>query len=581
MLNGFKLTSLIFFLALISLMDANAQAFWETKITASDATEDGGFGKDVALYGNRALIGADGAAYIYEQNDGEWIEKARLATTTGISIGQAVSLYEDLALVAGSDGTAIIFELQGDRWVEVANLATDDGVSIASVSIYGQWVLMGAPTDDAIDLDSGSAYLFKKQGGQWNQVDKILGSNIDFFDYFGRSVSIYGNQAVIGADWDDSKETLAGAAYIYEFQKDGWKEVAIVYGNDTEQFDFFGNAVSLNENRALIGAYADDEWGDGFYDFWVGSAYVFDFIDGVWTEVAKLTASDGQESDSFGRSVSLSGNRALIGSKASAYIFELDNEGWKEAAKITASDLDNGGGGGFGNQVALSGDHAFLGAMLDDNKGDDAGAVYAYNLDPSVENRFALLMHKIDDFYANGWLSGRQHNEMISLLDQALATYEKGRLNDAFTFLDQFILIAEKLLSLNRVPDEAVKMLIVDSYALIEKIESENTLLATRAQLLSRDELSLDLPDAFSLQQNYPNPFNPSTVISFGLPESNYVRLGVYDVLGREVQILIDGVLQAGNHSVGFDATGLSGGTYLYRIETEGFTHSKVMHLSK
>ena len=77
-----------------------------------------------------------------------------------------------------------------------------------------------------------------------------------------------------------------------------------------------------------------------------------------------------------------------------------------------------------------------------------------------------------------------------------------------------------------------------------------------------------ETPSVYGLEKNYPNPFNPSTTIRFSLPEQAQVRLTVYDMLGREVQRLVEGILDAGNHDVTFDATGLPSGTYLYRFET-------------
>jgi hypothetical protein len=75
-----------------------------------------------------------------------------------------------------------------------------------------------------------------------------------------------------------------------------------------------------------------------------------------------------------------------------------------------------------------------------------------------------------------------------------------------------------------------------------------------------------EIPRRFALDQNYPNPFNPSTMINFGLPVRSLVTLRVYDLLGREVAILVDGELSAGAHRVTFNANGLSTGMYVYRI---------------
>ncbi|MFT5143024.1 MAG: putative repeat protein (TIGR01451 family) [Thalassolituus oleivorans] len=90
-----------------------------------------------------------------------------------------------------------------------------------------------------------------------------------------------------------------------------------------------------------------------------------------------------------------------------------------------------------------------------------------------------------------------------------------------------------------------------------------------------------EIPEGFSLQQNYPNPFNPTTSISFDLPETSAVRLSVFDVLGRELAVLVDGKLTAGAHAVSFDATGFQSGMYIYRLETAAHTLTKSMVLMK
>lgn len=90
-----------------------------------------------------------------------------------------------------------------------------------------------------------------------------------------------------------------------------------------------------------------------------------------------------------------------------------------------------------------------------------------------------------------------------------------------------------------------------------------------------------DLPSSFQLHQNYPNPFNPQTTIRYALPQASRVRLVVYDVLGREVAPLVDGVQVAGTHEVLFEATDLPSGVYLLRLEADGFVEARTMLLAK
>ena len=92
----------------------------------------------------------------------------------------------------------------------------------------------------------------------------------------------------------------------------------------------------------------------------------------------------------------------------------------------------------------------------------------------------------------------------------------------------------------------------------------------------SRDETT---PTTFNLAQNYPNPFNPATTISFALAKDGHVKLTVFDILGRTVVELIDGVKAAGKHKVIFDANDLSSGLYLYRLETEQYKQVRKMLL--
>jgi hypothetical protein len=89
------------------------------------------------------------------------------------------------------------------------------------------------------------------------------------------------------------------------------------------------------------------------------------------------------------------------------------------------------------------------------------------------------------------------------------------------------------------------------------------------------------VPTSFKLRQNYPNPFNPSTTIAFDLDRSEFVRLSIYDVSGREIAVLVDGQQPAGAYRVTFDASGLASGMYLYRLQTSGYTASRAMLLIK
>lgn len=121
-------------------------------------------------------------------------------------------------------------------------------------------------------------------------------------------------------------------------------------------------------------------------------------------------------------------------------------------------------------------------------------------------------------------------------------------------------------------------------------VQHHNTPLATSAQVsmaantsFSKESIAVqvELPDQIALLPNYPNPFNPTTTIQFHLPETVQVRLSVYDMLGREIVVLVHGTISAGEHSVVFDASRFSNGTYLYKMVTPEQTLTGRMMLLK
>ena len=104
---------------------------------------------------------------------------------------------------------------------------------------------------------------------------------------------------------------------------------------------------------------------------------------------------------------------------------------------------------------------------------------------------------------------------------------------------------------------------------------------AKNGGVISAVEKTGNVAIQFSLNQNYPNPFNPSTMISYQLPTSSHVTLKVYDMLGKEVAMLVNGQNSMGNHSVEFNANRLASGIYIYRISAGTFTQTKKMVLMK
>lgn len=220
----------------------------------------------------------------------------------------------------GSRATALA-TLEVLEAFEIAKLTDIDAAELdhlgTSVAVHGGTLIAGAFRDshDA-ETNAGSASVFVRDAGGWTQVAKLIGSDTASCDYFGSAVAISGDTAVVGAR-HHSPEGLseAGSAYIFRRDQGGanaWGEVAKLTAGDAEAGDSFGRSVAMSGDTVIVGAPWEDA--DGFYH--AGSAYVFMRDAGgadAWEQVAKLTASDAGEKDEFGSAVAIEGGTVVVG----------------------------------------------------------------------------------------------------------------------------------------------------------------------------------------------------------------------------------------------------------------------------
>ena len=296
--------------------------------------------------------------------------------------GASVSVSGDRALIGaiGDDGigAVYVFEYVADDWLEQARLTPAGGQSGdafgTSVSLDGDRAIVGAPGDDAGALNSGAAYVFDFNGAVWSQTAKLKVATPTEDDAFGESVGLDGDRALVGAVGDDGLTSNSGAAFVFEYNGASWSETATLKAakpdgeDDTGGFDSFGASVALDGDRALVGSRNDDDSGGSS-----GSAYVFERSGSSWAVTAKLVASDASSSDNLGATVSLSGPRALVGAPGAdgsiagagaAYVFDLREGTWSQASKLQAEDGELNSQ--FGSSVALSEYRILIGAPEDE-----------------------------------------------------------------------------------------------------------------------------------------------------------------------------------------------------------------------
>ncbi len=310
----------------------------EQKLTASDAMAEDHFGNSVSVSGDTAVIGANGddcaagfscgSAYVFRFNGTSWIEEQKLTAYNAAAqafVGWSVSVSGDTIVVGALwdecatspfCGSAYIYRFDGTSWIQEQKLTASDATAGdrfgASVSVSGDTAVVGAAEKYcAAGGSCGTAYVFQFNGTSWDQQQKLTASDAVARDRFGISVSVKGNTALVGALGDDcAGGSGCGAAYVYRFNGNSWVEEQRLIASDATARDQYGSSVSLSTNTAVVGAWWD---GCSVDQGRCGSAYVYRFNGTSWVEKQKLTASDGAASDTFGQSVSVSGDMIVVG----------------------------------------------------------------------------------------------------------------------------------------------------------------------------------------------------------------------------------------------------------------------------
>ena len=410
------------------------------KLTASDGEIGDDFGYSIGISNDAVVVGAvygdsnmndEGSAYVFEKPVSGWtdmIENAKLTASDGgdnDQFGYSVGISNNNIVVGAIwsdsnglwEGSAYIFEKPVTGWInmtETAILTASDGEPSDkfgnSVCIsYDKVFISARNNNDGGGYNSGSSYFFEKPGTVWlnmNENQKILPLPYlnNAIEYYGRSVSVSGNYAVVGAygynDWQ-------GRAYVLFYNGTVWENIAVLTTSDGLS-KLFGFSVCILGDNIVVGSYGDNDY--------TGSAYVFVKPVTGWadmTETAKLTASDGEEDEKFGYSVAISNNSITIGAygertdyydynRGAAYVFEKPVTGWSnmtETAKLTASDgeyYDH-----FGYSVDSFEENIVIGATRDDN---DKGSAYIFQkpvsgwTDMTETGKLTASNHDIDDY---------------------------------------------------------------------------------------------------------------------------------------------------------------------------------------
>jgi len=519
----------------------------------------------------------------------DWIELQKIFQSDGITndqFGRSVSISEDYAVIGmpydndieSNSGSAYIFHRNGTTWTEQAKIIPSDGADGdnfgRSVSISGDYAIIGARYDDVNESNAGSAYIFIRDGTTWSEQVKITASDGARNDFFGWSVSISGDYAVIGARMDDDNGSNSGSAYIFHRTGTTWYEQAKLIASDGQDSADFGNSVSISGDYVLIAAQWDDDY--------IGSAYIF-FRNGItWTEQAKLTSSDREGGDWFGYSVSVSGNYALIGAYAdddngsasgSAYIFHRIGTTWIEHAKLTASDgvlFDF-----FGWSVSISGYHAVIGVPWENDFTGSAYFYYEDNPPTPVELSAFTATYSNDSSFLN-WTTQSESN------NQGWNIYRSE------TELENAFQINAALINGAGTTTEPTEYEFVDEHVFVVNTTYwywlESITFSGVSETYGPISLTIEtpeieeLPETTVLYSAFPNPFKPETTIKFSIKENETAVFTIYNFKGQKI---ISENFEAGTHEYKWNADKYASGIYLYKLRTESYSKINKMLMLK
>ena len=610
----------------------------------------------------------DGAAYIYKFDGNNWIEDKILTASDGYSynnFGYSVSIYGDIAVVgsigySSFKGAVYVYKLIDTNWVEQQILMASDafkGDNFGhSVDIDGDAILVGA---SGKGISKGGAYVFRYDGNKWVEEEPLSATDGIAWSYFGSSVAISNNIPFVGAFGDYYNGENSGSAYI--FQKDGsaWIRVAKLFPKDGRTFDKFAASVDISGNVAIAGTR-----NNGYNDLGAGSAFVYRKNGNAWEMEQRLMASDGEDDDHFGN-VAIDGNTIIVGANnedenglnaGAAYVFMWDGFEWVEEYKLIAN--DGFAEDWFGSTVSVSGNYAIIGAPQDNDNGSSAGSVYIFELKENKSKYKTIIREDFEGliFPPNGWSIKKSNQtsswEKLNIKDtlnfsnimgaskySAICPWSKDD-QDEWLISPPFTLGSGKsylkfyagygskdlgnyFLRLFITTDNGQnwnaiwsaektgltwrwKQVIIDLSPLAnlqnlklgwEYSGKDGDLAGIDGVIIKAEEGSTGineneiLPITYSLSQNYPNPFNPTTKIKYSIPNTRSSLLGgvrgglitmnVYDVLGREVTTLVNETKQPGEYEVEFNASNLPSGVYFYQIKAGEFIETKKMILLK
>jgi hypothetical protein len=487
------------------------------------------------------------------------------------------------------EGASAQYAQEGDKLVGTAAVDTAYQGWSVSLSSDGNTAIVGGYGDSGF---VGAAWVFTRIGGVWSQQGtKLVGTGSVGNAQQGFSVSLSGdgNTAIVGGYVDNG---TAGAAWVFTRKGGAWSQQGDkLVGTDAVDPAYQGSSVSLSSdgNTAIVGGYGDN--GDA------GAAWVFTRSGGVWRQQGnKLVGAGAMGNTLRGVSVALSadGNTAIVGGfwdnsgAGATWVFTRSGVVWsQQGMKLVGTGAVGSAFQGRSVSLSADGNTAIVGGYVDNGT---AGAAWVFTRSGGVWSQQG------NKLVGTGAAGAPQQGCSVSLSDDGNTAIvggwtDNGMSGAAWVFTRTGGVWSQqgmKLVGTGAVGSShqgvSVSLSADGNTAIMGGYRDNND--AGAAWVFVRSgtgvgEEAAVIPRQFSLQQNYPNPFNPSTTIKYELPRTGHVSLTLYDILGRDVSVLVNERRDIGIHEVKFDGSNLASGVYLYRLQAGDFVQTKRLLLLK
>ena len=260
--------------------------------------------------------GYKGEVYIYRKVDGYWVNDTVLVSTDNVfDFGSKVYVNDDLIAVKARMGNVgiyvgmvYLFRNVNGVWINEDILINEDGydsgyatnIVIADSTIY--------ISNGAYNNREGIVYIYGQNANEWELTNSILPQIPIENIIFGSSVYRVGDYLIIGASGSVFTPSISGQVYVFHLVESSWEETQIILPDDAEGGDMFGSDIGGSGSQIVIGAYNNDDAGTGS-----GSAYIFELVSDQWVEVKKIIPSDSRNGDFFGSAVSMNEDYVIIG----------------------------------------------------------------------------------------------------------------------------------------------------------------------------------------------------------------------------------------------------------------------------